>query len=207
MKTVICFGDSNTHGYIPDGWGARYPKNQRWPGVLQKLLGEEYDVVEAGLNGRTIAVCDGLEPYCSARQYLLPCLMTHKPFDLLILMLGSNDTKRRFGLGAGDIAKAMRELLHEALDYIRWQDFQAKILLIAPVAVQPNDGFGFDETSAKVSRALEGQYMQLALECGAAYLNAGLYAAPAGSDGVHLTVEGHEALGRAVAEKVRSLLA
>ena len=50
MTTILCYGDSNTYGYNPVN-GLRYPKDVRWTGVLQKMLGEEYVVIEEGCNG------------------------------------------------------------------------------------------------------------------------------------------------------------
>ena len=49
-KTIVCFGDSNTHGYNNKN-GKRFSEHVRWPMVLQDLLGEEYLVREEGLSG------------------------------------------------------------------------------------------------------------------------------------------------------------
>ena len=82
MKTIVCFGDSNT-------WGAnastrdRYPWAQRWTGLLQRELSDGYRVVEEGLNGRTTNLDDTIEPHRNGLTYLLPCLETHGPIDLI----------------------------------------------------------------------------------------------------------------------------
>ena len=60
MKTIVCYGDSNTFGTNPAFTGEinspfRWGKEVRWTGKLQKLLGEEYNVIEEGLGGRTTA--------------------------------------------------------------------------------------------------------------------------------------------------------
>jgi len=56
MKTILCYGDSNTWGCIPLT-GAQPPRRyvpaQRWPGVLRRELGDGASIVEEGLNGRT----------------------------------------------------------------------------------------------------------------------------------------------------------
>ena len=52
MKTILCYGDSNTYGYNPVT-GGRWPEDIRWTGRLQQLLGDEYKVIEEGCNGRT----------------------------------------------------------------------------------------------------------------------------------------------------------
>ena len=76
---VLCFGDSNTWGYIP-GTGGRYASDVRWTGVLKQLTG--FEVIEEGLNGRTTAFTDAVEPYRSGLDYIAPCVMSQMPLDL-----------------------------------------------------------------------------------------------------------------------------
>ena len=102
-KTVLCYGDSNTYGYIPET-GMRYPKEIRYPGKLQLLLGDDYLVIEEGCNGRTTIHDDPEDGWKNGLDYLKPCLNSHKPVDIVILMLGSNDLKDTFHLSAEEIA-------------------------------------------------------------------------------------------------------
>lgn len=51
-KHIICFGDSNTHGYCAETDG-RFDENTRWTCLLQAKLGDEYLILEEGLGGRT----------------------------------------------------------------------------------------------------------------------------------------------------------
>ena len=53
MRTLLCFGDSNTWGYIPGSNGRRFPREVRWPVRLQLALGDDWEVIAEGLNGRT----------------------------------------------------------------------------------------------------------------------------------------------------------
>ena len=92
MKNILCFGDSNTYGYIPIE-RKRYAYEERWPGLLAAALGGEYHIIEEGLNGRTTAFTDYLEPDRNALEYIGPCILSHAPLDLVIIMLGTNDTK------------------------------------------------------------------------------------------------------------------
>ena len=110
MTTILCYGDSNTYGYNPVN-GLRYPKDVRWTGVLQKLLGEQYAVIEEGCNGRTTVFEDIAEPWKAGLGYLKPCLNTHKPIDFVIMMLGSNDLKRMFHASAKEIADGAEQLV------------------------------------------------------------------------------------------------
>lgn len=91
MRTVVCFGDSNTWGYVPASNAERYPRGIRWPGRLQAALGDEWEVVAEGLNGRTAAVEHPAEEGRNGVTYLLPCLRSHKPLDAVVIYLGTND--------------------------------------------------------------------------------------------------------------------
>ena len=102
MKHILCYGDSNTHGYIPGG--GRYDDDTRYTGILAKLLGSDYRIIEEGLNSRTSSFDDPFEPYKNGMDCLVPCLDSHKPLDLTILMLGSNDMKIYFSPSVEKIA-------------------------------------------------------------------------------------------------------
>src|SRR5262245_18689824 len=106
MPTVLCYGDSNTHGTPPMSDMAdqgRYPADQRWTGVLRRELGAGWTMIEEGLPGRTTVHDDPIEGvHKNGRRYLLPCLESHRPLDAIVLMLGTNDLKARFSLPAED---------------------------------------------------------------------------------------------------------
>ena len=101
MKTVLCYGDSNTYGYEPLS-GTRYPKEQRWTTILQNRLGAEYEVVPEGLNGRTTAYDRPDFVWKNGFPYLAPCLGTNKPLDYVIFMLGTNDCNADLNLSEDD---------------------------------------------------------------------------------------------------------
>ena len=103
MFEVLCYGDSNTWGADP-ATSTRFDRDIRWPGVLQKALGAGYHVIEEGLGGRTTVWEDPIEGHKNGKEYLIPCLATHSPLDLVIIMLGTNDLKVRFSATAQDIA-------------------------------------------------------------------------------------------------------
>ena len=110
-KTILCYGDSITWGYNPANQN-RMTFDERWPGVLDNGLGEDYKVIEEGLNGRTTIRDDPVNNcYKNGLKYLVPCLESHKPIDMCILLLGTNDLKKRFGLSATEIANGIRILV------------------------------------------------------------------------------------------------
>ena len=134
-KTILCFGDSNTHGYNSSNNG-RFTEDERWTCLLSKYLGENYSIKEEGLSGRTTVFPDPLFEGLDGLSYISPCLMTHEPVDLLIIMLGTNDTKERFGATASNIAKGLERLTKKAISTTEaWRD-KPNILLIAPLPIE-----------------------------------------------------------------------
>lgn len=107
MKTILCYGDSNTWGFEPVTRN-RYGRTERWTGILRQELGLDYDVIEEGLNGRTTVWDDPIEGHKNGKEQIIPILKSHQPLDLVTIMLGTNDLKRRFGLGALEYRRRSR---------------------------------------------------------------------------------------------------
>jgi lysophospholipase L1-like esterase len=207
MTTVLCYGDSNTWGWNPAGTG-RFGPTERWPGVLRLELGEGYTVIEEGLNGRTTVWDDPIYPYRNGKHYLIPCLESHAPLDLAIIMLGTNDLKRRFGLSAFDIAEGAGILVGLARASGAGPGGAApKVLLVAPPPVGRLSEYAemFEGAEAK-SRRFGACYRAVAAWSGCPVLDAAEVIASSDLDGIHFDVDGHQALGRAVAGRVRELL-
>ena len=206
-KRIVCFGDSNTWGYCTAD-GSRYDDDVRWTGRLQALLGDGYTVVEEGQNGRTTVWDDPVENRMAGLTYLWPCMETHHPFDLLVIMLGTNDTKRRFGVQAQSIAKSAGRLV----DLAQKSDFgrggAPQVLLVAPIRIEYSDGFDhiFGEQAAEKTKGFSQAYREIAAQFGCHFLDAAEFAEPCPEDGVHLNAEGHDKLARAIHEKVKEIL-
>ena len=206
MKTILCYGDSNTWGYDP-ATQTRYPRDTRWPGVLRNELGEDYLVIEEGLNGRTTVWDDPIELDKNGATYLRPCIQTHKPMDLVIIMLGTNDLKTRFSLPAYDIASGAGVLV----DIVKKSDTgidggAPEILLIAPPQAVELTGFAeMFENAVEKSAGFAKHYRRVANEKGCHYLDAGEFVESSALDGIHLEVDMQAALGKAVAAKVRAI--
>ena len=134
-KTIVAFGDSNTHGYCSET-GGRFSGKERWTCLLERHLGSDYRVMEEGLSGRTTVLEDPLFEGLNGLSSIFQCLMTHEPVDLLIIMLGTNDTKARFSCNAENIAKGLERLANKAI-YIKdaWRN-GPNIFLVAPVPIE-----------------------------------------------------------------------
>ena len=98
----------------------RFDENERWTCFLQKNLGEDYLVLEEGLSGRTCVYDDPDMDSVNLLPVLHALLNSHEPLDLLILMLGTNDSKVKFNTDARKIAKGMQILLEEAKSVHCW---------------------------------------------------------------------------------------
>ncbi len=207
MPVIVVFGDSNTWGYNP-ATGGRFPRAQRWTGVLQRALGADFEVIAEGLNGRTTVHDDPIEPYRSGADALPPCLMSHAPVDLVILALGCNDLKKRVSLSPFDIAEGARRLIFLARAYGEGPDGAApRILLVAPPPVATLSAFAemFDGAVQK-SRLIGERYRAVAEEEGVAFLDAGRIIRCSDLDGIHYEADQHELLGQAAAKGVRAAL-
>jgi lysophospholipase L1-like esterase len=207
MPVIVVFGDSNTWGYDP-ATGGRFPRAQRWPSVLQRELGPDFEVIPEGLNGRTTVHDDPIEPYRCGADALPPCLMSHAPVDLVILALGCNDLKKRFSVSAFDIAEGAGRLVFLTRAYGQGPNARPpKVLLIAPPPCAKLTGFAeMFEGGTEKSRLLGQRYGEVAEREGAAFLDAGAVIRCSDLDGIHYEADQHELLGRAVAKTVRSVL-
>lgn len=211
-RRILCFGDSNTWGASPFNGGGRYDENTRWPMRMQQILGENYTVIEEGMNGRTCVYDDPIEGgYKSGASYLPPCLMSHSPLDAVIFMLGTNDTKMRFGLNAMTIGEGMMQLIR--LTRLYGFDTAAnppRIVLVGPAPIeetmlQAGHAPCFGRQAIEVSRDLVREYARIAKLMRCDFFDASSIALVSPNDGVHLSREGHLRLAEAMAQKVRSL--
>jgi lysophospholipase L1-like esterase len=209
MPVVVCFGDSNTFGFDAATM-RRLPKRVRWPGVAAAALGSTVEVIEEGLNGRTTIWDDPFLDGRNGRAYLLPCLRSHAPVDVVVIMLGTNDTKTIFGRSAAEIASGAQSLVDAALRSATGPDGGApRVLLVCPPVpgevTEHSEVWGFGEARAKGER-MRALYRTVADMTGAAFLDAAALMAVDPVDGVHLAPGDHATLGRAIAEAVRGLL-
>ena len=209
MPTIVCYGDSNTHGADPVTL-ARLPRDVRWPGVLAAELVGVAEVIEEGLNGRTTLWNDPFMAGRNGKPYLLPCLRSHEPVDVLVLMLGTNDLKTIFGRQAHEIAAGVAALVEAAQVSGTGPDGGApRVLVVAPPALGPvterSEVWGFG-AARDTSQQLPRLYRAVAELRDAAFLDASALVEGDPADGVHLNADAHGILGRAVATIVRDLL-
>ncbi|MFI5271107.1 MAG: GDSL-type esterase/lipase family protein [Candidatus Saccharimonadales bacterium] len=209
---VLCFGDSNTHGTTPYP-GDRFKANERWTGLLQKQLGEDYYVIEEGLGGRTTDL-DHPDPNKPSRNgivYFKACIDSHSPLDYVVIMLGTNDLKTTYKRIADDVANALRQFPEYIFDYNPRKGYiSPKIILLSPVHINnrankftqylSTPGI-YDEVSALTSTKLADKIELVADELKCQFFDVATIA-DTGDDGLHLDIQSHQKL----ADKLQAMI-
>lgn len=209
LKTLLCFGDSNTHGTIPMHFreeSARFGFDQRWPGVVQGLLGNGWRVIEEGMPGRTTTWDDPDEGEDrNALRYWQACVQSHRPVDAIAIMLGTNDLKAKFPATPQTIADGVRKLVGIALDNTPPGCAPPRVLVITPTPILEVSFFAemFAAGRAK-SLHLKDAFTSLSQQFGLQVLHAQNVCTVSALDGIHLDATAQRNLGEAVAQTVMS---
>lgn len=215
MKHILCFGDSLTWGYDPET-SQRLDYNTRWTGILQKILGADYRIVEEGLNGRTTVYEDTFTPFLNygVGYFALPMLLdSHRPLDLVVLMLGTNDLQTHRQGTAKTAARGCSRCIDAIYKSTAGRDGKApKVLLMAPPILKAPKKLmqlAFSEVNQGMineSEQLADYYEEVASTFQAGFLNAGQYVESSLIDGVHLGKAENAALANALASKIQMML-
>ena len=208
MKTVLCYGDSNTWGSDPADPNSRFPWDVRWPGVLQRELGDGFHVVEEGLGDRTTVFDDPWIPNRNGLALLVPCLETHAPLDLVVIMLGTNDVSYR-SVSAAEAADGAGVLVDVVQRSECGKDGDApKVLLLCPPPVGPITRWADLYAGAEEkSRELPAEFERIAKLMGCDWMDVGKIVANSPLDGWHMEASEHRKLAVAVAAKIEEILA
>ncbi len=206
MSTILCFGDSNTFGSHPLTW-TRHDRHTRWPGVLRDQLGPDFWVIEEGHPGRTSVHDDPFEDQRNGLACLRPLLESHQP-DLVILLIGTNDLKQRFGLSAWGIAAGAGKLagiIRTAA--VTSSGTSPQVILVCPPPIIETGAFAdMFEGGAEKSLKMAVHYQAFAKETGSHFVDAGTIIQSCPSEGIHWEAAEHHKLGLALAAKVREVL-
>ena len=185
MRTVVCFGDSNTWGYVPGSGGERLPHEARWPVRLQALLGDGWEVVAEGLSGRTATIERPDSEGRNGLPYLLPCLLSHAPVDVVVIFLGTNDVNF---VDDDRVARCIARLVRVTRASEAGPGGAAPHVLV--VCPPPFDGHAL------------GPSFRAELDCELLDLDGVASYRVVGDDVEHLDAAGHAAVAAAVAERL-----
>ncbi|MEG0754268.1 MAG: SGNH/GDSL hydrolase family protein [Angelakisella sp.] len=203
-REILCYGDSNTHGYNAETLGGRLPYEARWTGILAERLGADFHIIEEGLNGRTTVFDDPTRESANGLTTLHPIMMTHEPLDTMIIMLGTNDTKDRFNASAKVCGMGLKRLVEKALTVPAWRDGKPDIIIVAPAPISPNiQDEGMGRECSQRSYGLAEEYRKVAELLHCRFLDAAPIAEVHPNDWIHLTRASHVALAEALWKMLR----
>jgi len=208
VKTILCYGDSNTWGFDPASDGGRFPRDVRWPVRLQAALGAGYEVIAEGLNGRTATLDSPVADGRNGLTYLLPCLHSHAPLDVVVIYLGTNDLGDRYSLPAPDVAGAVARLVR----VVRFSESgldggSPQVLVVCPPPFAELDPEGSFANAGVKSQKVGRYFAEMTALLGCELLDLDGVASYSDLDGIHLEAEGHAAVAVAVEAVVRRMLA
>jgi len=207
VKQILCYGDSNTYGYNINanaGQPIRLQSDLRWTGLLRLLLGDSYNIVVEGLSGRTIGFQD---PFASGRRALdwwIPCIESHFPVDAIVLMLGTNDVKVEYHATPSQIASGLGQMIRELYQHYKLLQLDPpKLIVVCPPPLEETAGINsegmFDLQSVAASHELAELYRQTAQTYSCCFLDAGKVTRFDMQEGIHLNINGHLLLAKAIA--------
>lgn len=194
---ILCYGDSNTWGYVPnvDGYSKdavmrQYDAQDCWWYPLMK----DNDVIVDGLCGRCIAHENKWLKNRNASLTIVDDIQNYKDLDLIIIQLGTNDCKSEYGDSVGDICDNLEKLLV----CIKEQS-NAGIIIISPSCIREDTKITqkYYIGALEKSITLNKGYQELADKIGCGFISGAKL--EVGEDGEHLTKSGHRKLGEMVA--------
>ena len=217
-RNVLVFGDSITWGWVPMDPitpTSRHAQEDRWPEIMGATLGEGYNIVTEGLSGRTTNIDDPTAPgLMNGADYLDSAIVSHEPLDLVVIMLGTNDTKSYLERSPLEIGLGMGELINIVQEGsgLGWYEYEPPLILVIsppPLGeeIDPGAAEAFDGGAEKIAQLPE-IYRGIAETAGVHFFDAATVVnrSHVGPDGIHILVEGNQALGEAVAGEVETIL-
>ena len=201
MKKIVCYGDSNTFGYNPFD-GSRFDENVRWTSLLQRILGNEYEVINEGICDRTGFVDNPKGDLFSAQKHFPKLCASLDNVDILVLALGANDLQFQYDINFETVEKGLKSLIKLAKTKLK------NIIIIPPVILNEKvlEGyfnFQFDETSIEKSKTVGQIYEKIAQEENCKLFDINEFAAPSDLDGLHYDEKSHKFIADNLADFIK----
>lgn len=208
MKTVLCYGDSNTYGREPGSLKGRLPFHSRWTTILEDKLGlHEYSVIPEGLPGRALSVYDKEDDLMSGLDYIIPCIKSHTPVDYVCILLGTNDLKQKFHISSEIIAQKLVDLALRITDTAQSVGNYPNILIISTPVLQARymteqviDLFGSGIEQSVSLHCIEHEYCN---KEHIPFLEITDLVPVSCKDGIHFDIEGHQKLANIVFDYIK----
>ena len=205
MKKILCYGDSNTWGCSPVD-STRFDENTRWPMVMNTILGNDFLVIEEGLNGRTVLNLSQDNYMLNGMEYANSLIKNHSPIDILVLNLGLNDVFIFEEVTINEILSGIEKII----DIVN--DFQNRHCCIIPETVIMSplkfnrhvDWADFIQLQLNKLKELPAAYKKLAQKRNCHFFDTYEYVSGSAIDGSHLDSDNHFFLGKKMAEFILS---
>jgi lysophospholipase L1-like esterase len=217
MRSILCYGDSNTWGFVPGTFGIRerFDRNTRWTGRLQQLLDPaHFYVIEEGLNSRTTNLNYVDKPAgFRGTELFSPIIYTHAPLDLVIIMLGLNDFKKEFNNRTSQqITQGIKELVEivRSTNYgPNMQESPPVLIVSTPIPVDTACADVLDMFKGAKERAqhMAQDFQTLANEYdkNVYFVDAAPHVQMSPVDGIHFDKKAHEQFALLLNETIRKI--
>ena len=212
-KTILIYGDSYTHGKVP-GAPKRYSREENFVGVLEKELGDGFRIIDEGLRARTLSGENIFFPERDGLAQFGPILGSHLPLDLICIFLGTNDCNKTGTKSDEETYQTLLEYKNKIEEWCKNLIIETvpKIMIIAPPIIRGDQvvldkvisGI-FDVDSEEKSKRLAPIYEKFCIENDCEFFNSAKYAKTSDGEGIHLDLENNTSLGKALAEKIKSI--
>jgi lysophospholipase L1-like esterase len=205
MKKILCYGDSNTWGCSPAD-STRFDEKVRWPMVMGSILGDNYTVIEDGLNGRTVLNLSPVNSPANGIESISSVINLYTPVDIAIVSLGLNDVFIGEDVTLAEISDGMEEILGIIRDSHASGGLKIpEIIIMAPPEFNTGiDGAQFFELQINKLKGLPDTYRELSSKTNCIFFNASDYVRGSILDGSHLESDSNILLGRKIAEFIIS---
>ena len=205
MKKILCYGDSNTWGCSPID-SSRFDENTRWPMVMSSILGNDFLVLEEGLNGRTALNLSPDNYMLNGIEYIDSLIEKHFPIDILILNLGLNDVFIFEEVTINEILNGIEKIIDTV------NNFQTKhncnipeTVIMSPLKFNSDVEWAQTiELQINKLKEIPAAYKKLSIEKNCHFFNSYDYVTGSIIDGSHLDADSHIFLGKKIAEFILS---
>lgn len=199
MKTVLCFGDSNTYGYSPLD-GSRFSQAERWTGILKT----RFNVIEAGLNNRVGFVLSPYGEKYSGLKYFPKVLSACNNIDIIVLAVGTNDLQYAYNVDMQTIENGLEQMILLA------KEKTSNIIIVPPVILSKNIFNGvfslmFDKSSIEKSVQVQEIFKKVVSKHNCKLLDFNEFVRPSNIDGLHYDKTAHKKIAEVVLDNLVNL--
>jgi hypothetical protein len=213
LKNFLIFGDSNSWGFTDEDEGQRYDK--RWPIVFINHLnkiGISCNLIEDSLPGRTTNIDDGKDGiHLNGSSVFKSSLLANSPIDMVLIMLGTNDLKKRFNREPEGVANGIEDLITIAQSTFSgvgsWHDQNLpKVIILCPPSLGHlainSRWSNYDEWKGafEKSQSLYNSYEKVCSKKKVQLIDSNFLIKSSDQDPIHWSKSSHQIFGKEIAK-------